>query len=466
MSSDKDILFKIISAIEQQWNIFETYLYAPKKLPDFEGFLSHYRGLSPPSQYISKERKEHAQTSALGVVQFFSNIFLLNGLAELGNEQIQELLLEIEKTVNLSLYYWFGSNDRNFQFRTWIHYFSLEGASLVFLKKEDLEFSILLSEEGIRFGLVKEKCFPQIKPVSKLFLSCGHDDSAVFARLRTLQREICLLVDEWEYANSILAVEYAQSMSLAQNFKSEETIQAHDNILLKMNSKRIFSAKFGLESICDFQEWVNTIYFSNKNKDIIAEIDAVCSLILSSVQKFFLPASMSRLAYDKDVLLLFHRFFLLRLTYCPEDYSAALTLQVLQRAQGQPIQVKLFDILEVKSYEWKFCFDPSAALKAFCWTYSQIEQTIFAALMGICYFKKCYSNHVDENKLLDLVSTFDIHSQFVSYLEISEPKAQDLSLVADWIVKLKEIFLKYMETHIKKTHAVELDMLTNYLGAL
>ena len=32
----------------------------------------------------------------------------------------------------------------------------------------------------------------------------------LFARTRTIQREICLLIDEWKHLNSILAVEYGQ----------------------------------------------------------------------------------------------------------------------------------------------------------------------------------------------------------------------------------------------------------------
>ena len=127
---------RILSSIERQWNMLESFLTYPTKTPEFDSYLNNYRGLPNPFTSSTYKRHELAESSALGFLNFFINIFALEGLAELDKVHIDTVLQKVEKNVNLALYYWFGANDRNYQFRTWIHFFELEGLSNVFLTKE------------------------------------------------------------------------------------------------------------------------------------------------------------------------------------------------------------------------------------------------------------------------------------------------------------------------------------------
>ena len=186
---------------------------------------------------------------------------------------------------------------------------------------------------------------------------------------------------------------------------------------------------------------------------------------MSALQKFFLPASISRLVYGSDVILLVQRFAKARLDYCPEDFSAQLILQATQSAQGHDIEPSLFHILKSKPFEWKICFDPSAGLKAFSWAYSRKHHIILCTIMGICYFKKCYANHLDEYQFSDLVSAYQTQDSFLNYLKrevVPEP------MVDPDFQDLFTLFTKYLETHIKQSKSNDegLEIINNYLGLL
>lgn len=463
-------LHRIMSSIEKQWNILESFLSSPTKLPEFDSYLNHYRGLPNSQTNFSFKRNELAESSSLGVCNFFINIFSLEGLAELENKDIETVLSEVEKNVNLALYYWFGLNDRNYQFRTWIHFFALDGISSVFLTKEKQDYSVTLSENGIYFGNSVESRLPQILPISKVLVSThnmdGDYEKKIFARIRIVQREVCLLVDEWEYQNSILAVEYGQSLQILQNNKNSVREESHKLLLKKMDIKRNFLARFCLESFCDFQEWVNGIHKQNSNSDITAEIDALCALTLASLQKLFLPASISRLVYGNDVILLVQRFLKARLDYCPEDFSARLVMQATESAQGSDFNTNLFRMVDLKPFEWKLCFDPSPGLKAFSWAYSKQHHIFLCVFLGICYFKKSFSNHLDEHLLSDLASSFQAQEVFLSYLMRESLHENPCSVQESDIKQLFDLFSVYLDADNK--HSKDQDsmvgIIKNYLS--
>ncbi|MES2615248.1 MAG: hypothetical protein V4591_07530 [Bdellovibrionota bacterium] len=463
-----DTVDRIMSSIKRQWNVMESFLYYPTKLPEFSDFLNNYRGVPKASANFTTKKHELAESTALGVMNFFINIFSLEGLADLDCKNIEITLCEIEKNVNLALYYWFGLNDRNYQFRTWIHFFGLEGLSCVFLTKDKQDYSVTLLANGICFGAPTDLLLPKITPVSKIFISDVQQEADIFTRLREMQREICLFVDEWEYQNSILAVEYGQSLKLIQQDKTNFVQESHKKLLVKLDIHRNYLACFCLESLCDFQEWVHGICKNNLNNDLIAEVDALCALMLSALQKFFLPASISRLVYRKEVVLLFRRFIQARLDYCPEDYSAQLVLQALKSAQGEDFNSNLLHILKSKPFEWKLCFDPSPAIKAFCWAYGRKHHVLLSTLMGLCFFKKCYSNKIEDFQLSDIVSTYQTQNAFMNHLRIDELPENPIHISESECQNLTTSFLNYLSTHIKPSKQNEecVDIIKHYLDLL
>lgn len=116
------IIKKIIIEIEKDFDTFEQYLLMPTFLKEFKGFLAKYRGMPAPDQQHSYDREQSAKQAAENIVNYFINIFSKIGLADESENEIIFILSEVEKSVNLALYYWFGLNDRNYQFRTLIHF--------------------------------------------------------------------------------------------------------------------------------------------------------------------------------------------------------------------------------------------------------------------------------------------------------------------------------------------------------
>ena len=458
---------KIIQSLEQQWNIVETSLCSLNQYLQFNSYLNNYRGLSHGR--LNSNLSKVNQTPVNQLLQFFVNLFILNGLADEEDEVIRKTLIEIEGHVNLLLYYWYGENDRNYQWRTWVHFLECEGHHASFMAKSNQYFFVTFSANGIYFGLeYKEESnrLPNMTPISKILPFYFQNDKDIFPRLRTLQREICLLIDEWEYQNSILAVEYGESLHQLNRFQNEEAEARHLLFLKKMDAKRNFYAQFTLESLCDFQEGFNQLFHQNKNSDILSEVDALCALNLSALQKILLPASMSRLVYKSEVISLFTRFMKARLVYCPEDYSASLSLQSAESTQGCSFNIDLFHILKSKPFEWKFCFDPSSFLKAFCWSYSKTHHLLLTSLMGLCYFKKCYSNILDEHKFSDFISTYEIQESFLSFIGQQDYFQNSQSIPQNVLNELAETLIKYCDSHLKKTeyNSQGIEFVKSYLG--
>ncbi len=143
----KILLRKIIAEIEDNFTQFEEYLLSPVQFNEFKKYLSNYRGMNDKAIAQTFDIHEAAQKNAEHIVNFFINIFSKNGLAEESEDNILYILNEIEKVVNLTLYYWFGLNDRNYQFRALIHFYQIEGLGAVFLTKNKSDFAVSLSED-------------------------------------------------------------------------------------------------------------------------------------------------------------------------------------------------------------------------------------------------------------------------------------------------------------------------------
>ncbi|APJ03170.1 hypothetical protein [Silvanigrella aquatica] len=453
----KTIINKIINEIEDSFSIFEEYLLAPIQFPEFRRFLSLYRGMPEidEKKINTYDIENSAKQTSENIVNHFINIFSKNGLADFDENEIVIILNEIEKIVNLSLYYWFGLNDRNFQFRTLVHFYEIDGMGSVFLTKNKHNFAVSLCEDGIRFGSIDAGAHePKCMPISKV---CGlsefdnHiDERKLFARIRTVQREICLLLDDWEHLNSILAVEYGKVYYELQSSHNKKTEEAFEKVTLKMNSRRDSLAQWCLESFCDFQEWITKL-LNNKSlsDDILSEIDAASGVLLSGLQKIFLPASVSRHRYCDAVLPLLERFAKSRIQLNSEDLSSHLLLQTVRSAMGYEFSKDLLSFLKQKSFEWKFTFDPSASLKSFSWSYSQEHHLLLSLVFSICFFRKILPNNMDSHHLSDIATTFQMPETFPPDFENRVVHQNKCDVSEEEFQNLFAILIQYLESNVK-----------------
>jgi hypothetical protein len=456
------IIKKIIVEIENKFPTFEEYLLSPIQSTEFRHFLAKYRGMPEPDRQHSYDREQNAKQTAENIVNFFINIFSKNGLADENENEITSILSEVEKIVNLTLYYWFGLSDRNYQFRTLIHFYEIDGIGSVFLTKNKHDFAVSLSEDGLRFGLANSAHEPKCMPVSKVCgLSSFHEYSKereLFARIRTIQREICLLLDDWEHLNSILAVEYGKTYQDLQQSHNKKTEQAFEQVSLKMNARRDTLAQWCLESFCDFQDWITKFMsYKNLSDDIISELDAASGVLLSGLQKIFLPASVSRHRYCDSVLPLLERFAKSRIQLNEEDISSHLLLQVARSSMGKDFCIHLLEIVDKKPYEWKLSFDPSSALKAFSWSYSKDHHLLLCAIYSICFFRKISPNFIDAHHLSDIATTIQMPETFPPDLLNRTIHQNKCDVSDDSFQKLFIILSNYIDNNVKITkHAEEL----------
>lgn len=368
------ILKKITHLFKERWSSFEKILLLPSHDRDFRLFLNAYCGvdLATPPRNVTAGSTKFTQL----LKNHFEAIFAESQLLTLGSTAIEKILFEFEKNINLILYYWFGLDDKNYQFRTCIHFLKLGQFQVELFQKKDVSFCLSLSENGIAFTSHDKQHTPNIRSSSALYqlkmLACESD---LISEIRCIQREICLLIEEWEYLNSIYAIEF----------------RSGKNPFEKRNQLAVWI----LESFCDFQKWISELNKKNYSQDVKSEYEALGSLLLSATQKILLPASISRICYPNYVIVLFEKFAKNRLEYMPDDYSIKLMLQATQSAQGSDFASHLLDILNSKPHEWKLSFDPSNIIKSFSWSYSSKHHLLLCALTGICYFKKTAPKKLD-----------------------------------------------------------------------
>lgn len=439
-------LKKLLSSLNESWNSFENILFLPTHLEEFQSFLNKYCGLPLADKEHSQHRDLLSKKFISEIGQFFSSIFKDREIFKLHTEKIEHLLCQFEKNFNLLLYYWFGKNDRNYQFRTCIHFLNLNQISIPIFKENETEFSLFLTENGIEFSINGSRHLPYVLPSSQVYgLEEKLSEHELFARIRSVQREVCLLIDQWEYINSIFAMEFKSGV---MHFE-----------------KRISLATFVLESFCDFQEWIVKLSTQAWNEDITSEKDALSSLLLSAVQKILLPASISRICYPLELIVLFERFTKTRIEHAPEDYSAKLMLQALQSAQGMDFSEHLFKILTQKPHEWKLSFDPSNAIKAFSWSYGQNHHALLCALLGICYFKKTLPKKLDDFHFIEIAHSLQTRETFSLQKQNHKVHQNPCSISADQTQMLFSTLTTHFKNDLKRSDSTKeyLDYIEQFL---
>ncbi|MFZ9521484.1 MAG: hypothetical protein ACO3A4_13500, partial [Silvanigrellaceae bacterium] len=207
----------IFTALKSSWPGFEQRLLSIAQHPDFSVFLSRYRGILEPAVQSGK-RSQAVHELSHAVLDLVSNALRTVGVSSLedGGTELQDALAALEGALNLAIYFWHGPGDRNFQFRTLVHYCECPEDPLLVSHPGRPDFFLRITEWGVqisrtdlflpfpfRFSLARACDLNLLKWEDSQEPSSIGQNIAV---LRVVQREFCQLIDEWEHCNSILAV--------------------------------------------------------------------------------------------------------------------------------------------------------------------------------------------------------------------------------------------------------------------
>ncbi|MEY2986850.1 MAG: hypothetical protein RJB13_371 [Pseudomonadota bacterium] len=411
--SSKEESKEIISLLRKNWVQFETVIHSISDVAGFSEFCAAYRGSvvsgHPGVSVLIREQKVQL------IVRFFQD-FLNQIVIEV--ELDDETLLIVERAVNTALYYAYFEGDRNFQFRTFIHFLQID--SFEFLVQIGVEkVQITVNEYGFSFSKAgRFSPFPERFSIAKVLGLNNYDsgakrslldDKVVFDKVRVLQREFCLLIDEWEHLNSILAVEQFALRKL-QSSEPEE-------VSVKMNSisqMRNGLAFWCVQSTADFQTFLSQLKSAGRlSDDLRAEISALDSLILSGVQKYLLPASVSRHVYAEYVLVEFLRWVRARMEHEPDDLYLHFAEATFSLATGKAIpNLNISKILVSRSSDWVLSADPSAVIKAVAWVLSPLEHRFFTAALTVALDCKTAPQSLDSYWLHTIASVIEMPGTF------------------------------------------------------
>lgn len=423
-SSPKPLEAPFLNLLADRWKEFEALLLAPAKVPEFKKFLQSYRGLGRRSVPV----KERAVVARLqdevggGIVAFLSELLDASGLivqlARESSERAHSTWTAIERAINLSLYAWYGAGDRNYQFRTIVHFCELSGlgGECGSLNGESIFASF--DEDGMRIGKENSAHFPRVSPISAVCLPLPEPPQfrRLFARIRTIQRELCQLTDEWEHRNSLLAVRFAEVRKAAAE-KTEEGDPAE--VLADIAARRDHLASWCLAGLRDFQMTISNLRSQTATlpSDLQSEVDAAEAVLLSALQKIFLPASVSRHTYTPVIAEILHQWSDARLYGHPHDLSTRLLHDAFSWARGKPethgVSPSVDELLRKRSYEWTFAFDPGPGLKTFSWVYETKCHLLLSTACLIAVAAKRNPNPLDSHWLSNIASLFQMPQTFL-----------------------------------------------------
>lgn len=400
--------------LRENWPAFEKLFLSVADQPGFAAFLSAYRGHSADNQGVDNTALRDVFLSELKSLlkSCFTDDLTTTWFLE--NDKIDAF----EATLNSALYYWHGLNDRNFQFRTIVHFLGLS-SEYFSIQNTDFELNVCLSEWGVSFS--NDNSFAAFPRRASLARVCGltnlrvtlplsHQDSvSLFAKIRLLQREFCLLIDEWEHCNSILAV---------QQFSLRKALQ-NDSEFANKAMSQIFQTRNGLahwcvQSTADFQKFsVRAREIPTLSSDVVSELNALDALILSGFQKFLLPGAVSRHVYSENVIREFVRWSQERLNSYPDDVFANIAeISFLTALKERSDIFKVTNLISGRSFDWILSADPSAAVKSVCWGLSSLEHRFLIALLIVILDAKLAPQALDCFWLQAIASVVEIRGTF------------------------------------------------------
>jgi hypothetical protein len=447
---------KLVEALAQAWPRLDNILSEVVAFQGFRTFLKNYRG----NAFTKVAMPPHAQTVVgEALVSFFASLFESTGFSKvaavLSEQDVQMVLSLLEQQVNLGLYYWCGLDDRNFQFRTVVHFCQLDGVGGPLFATPHKEWYVSFSEDGVRFGCEGDGHHPQTAPA---FLAYGLNEfqknavrenpaafqKKLFARLRTLQREICLLEEEWEHRNAIVAVEHGHVHAELRKNRCEETERAAAAVVERIDAFRDIVAEWMLKTFVGVENWISEIApIFKDDANISAEIDALDAVITSGIQKIFLPASVSRHQYCASIPPLFLAWAEIRCARTPECLACALLRDVTRCAVGSHnFLPSAPDFLEKKNFEWMLTFDPTSALKAFSALVSPAEHKLFTAVSTIAIAQKLAPSRLNTFWVMTLASLANMPGSFPSLKAPPPARALSHTIPLDSIVKRARLFVE------------------------
>ena len=414
-------MFKRISiSLESGWLDFENEILRVSEHPRFAEYLKSYRGISEIREADSSLAffAGELTRSVLKIVEDAVSSGL-SGKNHAEASDFSAVLKSCEGALNLALYFWHYPDERNFQFRTVIHFLNVPLDAVLLSTGRCPEFYLRMTEWGIQ--LSESDIFEPFPFRFSLERACGlnglnwemsgdeQEDADRIAKLRVVQREFCQLIDEWEHCNSILAV---RQFAL-RKMSSEEQENARI-IFSEISRSRDLLAGWCTGSAADLQWHVsNGLSCPDLHPDVKSELIATDALLLSGFQKFFLPASVSRHVYGANVLHEFHRFNKERLRVEPDDMYAMICEAAFSVALGTEVDWHLLvSTLEKKSFSWSLSADPSSAVKSVSWSFSAAEHHILTMLLILSVHAKREPNPLDSYWLQTVASVVEIPSTF------------------------------------------------------
>lgn len=411
------LLFKnLLATFSAHFQEFEQLLLEPYGTDrHFLKYLAEYRGVGVmPSQI-----PEAALPIAEKIVALFKKVCgeafqILNGITV---DDCVPALAAFEARVNLSLLYWYGINDKNYQFRTLVHYFDWEGLSGDLFTYGGQEFSLTFFTDGFRIALAGDERAHQT--ASLLDATGGaqgvsfESEKHYFARLRTIQNQLIFLVDMWEYRNTVLAVEQGEARELSKRNNDDEF---YKGALEQIETSRNQLATYTMKCFADFEHWLAATRALATKPETRDEWEATHVLLLSGLQKVFLPGSISRHKFSKSVVGELSRWVDARKTNAPHDLSTLFVeslcdLILKKHADATPLFIK---IDSKQSLDWGLSFDACTALKAFSWSYNSSNQRLFCLLMIVALSKKTMPEPLDRYWLESIASVVQMPATFSS----------------------------------------------------
>jgi hypothetical protein len=260
------------------------------------------------------------------------------------------------------------------------------------------------------------------------------DGAGAIASLRLVQREACLLTEEWEFSNAVLAVDYTNARTLLNrqvnqtngSSGSSDESRAPMAMLAAVFQRRDELGLWYAASLADLQSYVlqvsSTIYShtalagglnsdgSYESADIKQELDAARCVLLAALQKLYLPASVSRHDYDPVVFAQAARFTRAQAQLSPDDIAARLSRLTLECAieslPGAPaVGESHLAHFEMDSFEqrclvlvryieqeapinWVLSFDPTPSMKAVSWMIAPGKYLLLVLVFALALARK------------------------------------------------------------------------------
>jgi hypothetical protein len=419
----KSSLRPLLKSLEKEWPVFEVNLQNVANYSGFSEFLSRYRGVVEDTFQDDSRRALGIQISdelSSLVRRALSSVDPIQNWSE--ESAFSEMLKALEGAINLLLYFWHAPEERNFQFRTVVHFTQLSDQPVLQSLEGYIPFFFRVTEWGLQLSV--NDVFEPLPYRYSVARACDlkslmWDDNKdpknaahTLAKLRVIQREFCQLIDEWEHCNSILAV---RQYALRKRPPTEQNDFQMANA--EVFRTRDLFAQWCAASVSDFQEIVSDGLSKDEaslHPDVRAELLATNALLLSGFQKFFLPASVSRHIYDSIVVSEFDRFMSERLRAEPDDLCSLLSRISFSVALNRKADwSSVIDFLGGKSFCWSLSADPSAAIKSMAWSYTLDEHLLLVACFIVCLQAKHEPNQLDFFWLQSIASVIEMPSTFV-----------------------------------------------------